>query len=70
MSKCHIVGNYVTAHMPDDGSSTSISEQNILLGQLPVLFVCFFVPFDALCPSQQFFSHVRTNSYLPGLNQY
>ena len=29
-----------------------------------------FVRFDALCRSQQFFSHVRTNSWLPGLNQY
>ena len=25
---------------------------------------------DALCPSQQFFSHVGMNSCLPGLNQY
>ena len=25
---------------------------------------------DALCPSQEFFSHVMTISYLPGFNQY
>ena len=31
-----------------------------------ILFVCF----DALQPSQQFFSHVGTINYLPGLNQY
>ena len=31
---------------------------------------CFFVCVDALHPSQQFFSHVGTISYLPGLNQY
>ena len=30
--------------------------------------VCF--AYDALCPSQQFFSHVRTISCLPGLNLY
>ena len=29
-----------------------------------------FVCFDALHPSQQFFSHVRMISCLPGLNQY
>ena len=29
-----------------------------------------FVPVDALCPSQQFFSHVGTISCLPLLNQY
>ena len=27
-----------------------------------------FVCFNALIPSQQFFSHIRTNSCLPGLN--
>ena len=27
-----------------------------------------FVRFDSLCPSQQFFSYVRTGA--PGLNQY
>ena len=32
------------------------------------LVVLFFVCFDALCPSQQLFSHVRTISCLPGLN--
>ena len=32
------------------------------------LFVCLFVCFDSLRPSQQFFSHVGTG--LPGLNQY
>ena len=31
-----------------------------------VVFVCI----DASHPSQQFFSHVRTNSCLPGLNPY
>ena len=31
---------------------------------------CLFVCVDALHPSQQFFSHVRTISCLPGLNQY
>ena len=30
--------------------------------------VIFFVRFDSLLPSQQFFSYVRTG--LPGLNQY
>ena len=30
----------------------------------------FFVCFDALHPRKQFFSHVKTISYLPGLNQY
>ena len=32
--------------------------------------VAQFVCFDALHPSQQFFSHARTISCLPGLNQY
>ena len=29
-----------------------------------------FVYADALCPSQQFFSHIGTNSCLPGLKKY
>ena len=42
-----------------------------LLGRLHTLtghLLWFF--FYALCPSQQFFTHVRTISCLPGLNQY
>ena len=34
------------------------------------LFTIFFFLCDALSPSQQFFSHARTISSLPGLNQY
>ena len=30
----------------------------------------FCVGVGALCPSQQFFTHVGTHSYLPGLNHY
>ena len=30
----------------------------------------YFVRFDTKCPSQPFFSHVRTIFCLPGLNQY
>ena len=37
----------------------------ILLSEIHLL-VCV----DALCPSQQFFSHVSMISCLPGLNQY
>ena len=33
-------------------------------------FVCLFTSVDALRLSQQFFSHVQTISYLPGLNKY
>ena len=41
-------------------------------GHFPGLnnYFCFFVCFDALHPRKQFFSHVKTISYLPGLNQY
>ena len=30
----------------------------------------FFLCIEAECPSQQFFSHVRTEPTLPGFNQY
>ena len=30
----------------------------------------YFACFESLCPSQQFFSHVATVSFLPGLNHY
>ena len=31
---------------------------------------CLFLRFEALCPSQQFFSSVRIIPSLPGLNKY
>ena len=34
------------------------------------LFICLFIWFDALCRSQQFFSHVGMIFGLPGSNQY
>ena len=34
------------------------------------IYVNYFICFDALHPSQQFFSHVMMNSCIPGLNQY
>ena len=37
-----------------------------ILLTLQILFVCF----DALCPSQQFFSNMGMISCLPGLDQY
>ena len=46
------------------GHNTVPLEVDKVSGQILNLFFWF----DSLCPSQQFFSHVRTG--LPGLNQY
>ena len=58
LSKCHIVGNHM--------SRLQLFVFMIWLFYSVPDFVCF----DALQPSQQFFSHVRSLSCLPGLNQY
>ena len=65
--------------MPDLGSNclqklsaddtiyrTTGKELTVSIGDILLSLVCF----DALHPSQQTFSHVRTISCLPGLNQY
>ena len=43
--------------------------QSCYHASLDHLYLPTFVRYDALRPSQQFFSHVETISYLYGLNQ-
>ena len=43
-------------------------DMHVISGQSVCLFVCLFVWFDSLRPSQQFFRYVKTG--LHGLNQY
>ena len=59
---------YTWASPGDNDTYQECEVTSHLCGQLPsrARFVCV----DALCPSQQFFSHFGTISRLPGLNQY